>query len=116
MQLLRQAGYMVGQQSVDITTAPYDFVKNAIYDGRLSLPTHPKLGLELASLEKDTRKNKIDHPPHSSKDISDALAGVVYGLTMRREVWNMHGVPLGAIPNSVQEGIAKSKLQEGEQQ
>jgi hypothetical protein len=44
----------------------------------------------------DYKKGKVDHPPHGSKDIADALAGVVYGLTMRRDVWNSHNVtPLG---------------------
>ncbi len=34
----------------------------------------------------------MDHPPHGSKDLADALAGVVYGLTMRRDVWWQHEV------------------------
>lgn len=107
LQLLRQAGFTVGYQSMDTSTAPYDFVKAALYDGRLSIPSHKKLEYELASLEKDTKKNKIDHPAHSSKDISDALAGVVYGLTMRRDSWASHGIPLGQIPASVLEVLKK---------
>ena len=31
---------------------------------------------------------------HNSKDCADALAGVVFGLTMRREVWARYGVPI----------------------
>lgn len=107
MQLLRQSGYVVGRQSVDVTTAPYDFVKNALYEGRLSIPRHDKLGYELSSLEKDARRNKIDHPAHASKDVSDALAGVVYGLTTRKEVWALHKVPIGKIPESLMEAIRK---------
>jgi len=38
---------------------------------------------------------------HNSKDVSDALAGVVYGLTMRREVWVSNDVDLGEIPPEV---------------
>lgn len=45
---------------------------------------------------------------HNSKDISDALAAVGYGLTMRRELWAMHQIPLGQIPASIQE-LLKSK-------
>lgn len=112
LQLLRQAGYTVGYQSVDTTTAPYDFVKAALYDGRLSIPENKKLEYELASLEKDTKKNKIDHPAHSSKDISDALAGVVYGLTMRRDTWAHYGIPLGEIPKSVLESLRKADQKE----
>lgn len=107
MQMLKQAGYTVGRQSVDITTGPYDMTKNALYDKRLSLPKHKKLSHELATIEKDVKKNKIDHPANSSKDVSDALAGVVYGLTTRREIWSMHHVPLTHIPQSVKDAIKK---------
>lgn len=109
MQLLKQKGFTVGYQSIDTTTAPYDFTKNALYDGRLNIPEHEKLQRELASLEKDTKRNKIDHPPHSSKDISDALAGVVYGLTTRREIWSMYGVSLIHVPQSIKDTLQKAK-------
>lgn len=109
MQLLKQAGLSVGYQSVDVGTAPYDFVKNALYDGRLSLPQHARAQRELASLEKIVKKNKIDHPPGGSKDVSDAIAGVVYGLTMRREIWAMYGVNAVQIPEAVRDAIASKK-------
>lgn len=105
MQVLKQAGYIVGRQSVDITTGPYDMVKNAIYDGRLDMPKHAKVLRELSTLEKDTKKNKIDHPAHSSKDVSDALAGVVWGLTTRREIWALHNVNMVHIPESIKKAI-----------
>lgn len=36
-----------------------------------------------------TENFKLDNGPfvHNSKDIADALAGTVYGLTMRKEIW-----------------------------
>ena len=43
-------------------------------------------------MEVDAKTGKIDHQPNGTKDLADALAGVVYGLTMRREVWAQHGV------------------------
>ena len=52
-------------------------------------------------LEKDPKTGKIDHPPKGSKDCSDAIAGVVYGLTYRRELWVRHNVPLTEIPASL---------------
>ena len=61
-------------------------LKNALYDNRVFLPRHDKLLNELKTLEKDAKTGKIDHPSTSSKDIADALAGVVYGLTMRRDM------------------------------
>ena len=109
MQLLKQAGLSVGYQSVDVNAAPYDFVKNALYDGRLSLPLHHKCAIELASLEKNVRKNKVDHPPGGSKDVADALAGVVYGLTMRRELWALHGVSAISLPQTIKDAVSKEK-------
>ncbi len=33
---------------------------------------------ELASLELDAKRRRVDHPPHGSKDVADAVASVVY--------------------------------------
>ena len=50
---------------------------------------HEKLGEELLKLEFDARRQKVDHSAHGkqgSKDLADAVAGVVYQLSRRREV------------------------------
>lgn len=114
MQLLRQAGFTVGYQSMDTTEEPYRILKNAMYDQRMSFPQHDKFIKEAISLERDPKKNKIDHPPHGSKDCADAVAGVVYGLTMRREFWAMYGVPLTQIPDSLKSLQDKSKVRADE--
>lgn len=101
-QLLRQQGFVTGTQSVDIVPCkPYDFLKSAIYDGRVAQPSHPHCQEEILGLERDTKTGKIDHQPGKSKDCADALAGIVYGLTMRREIWGMFRVPISQIPSSV---------------
>ena len=87
LQLLRQNRFTAGLRSMDKTPIPYEILKQALYDGRVKIPKHDKLQKELIELEFDAQKNKIDHPPNSSKDISDCLAGVVYGLSMRRATW-----------------------------
>jgi len=92
IQTLRQKGFQTGLQSVDRTDTPYQLTKMALYDDRIKIPTHRKLLSELLGLERDSKTGKIDHRPGSSKDVSDALAGVVYGLTMRREIWASYGV------------------------
>jgi hypothetical protein len=97
MQILRQRGFLTGYQSIDLTNDPYVFLKSAFYDRRIEIPIHTKLLKEISALEKDTKTNKIDHPPKGSKDVSDSLAGVVYGLTMRREVWAHFNVPLHSL-------------------
>jgi len=110
IQILRQKGFTSGLQSMDKTNVPYEMLKNALYDNRISLPNHDKLLQELQTLEKDSKTGKIDHPSTSSKDIADALAGVVFGLTMRREIWVSNGVPIMSIPASLQETL-KSDIQ-----
>lgn len=104
-QIMRQRGFMTGEQSIDRTNVPYDMVKTALLDRRLSMPHCTKLQNELVRLEKDPAKGKIDHPMNGSKDIADALAGVVYGLTMRRETWSRHNIPMGQIPDSVSQAL-----------
>jgi hypothetical protein len=92
MQLLRQQGFVTGIQSVDTTGVPYDFLKSAFYDGRVDCPEHEVAMKELRDLQRDEKTGKVDHLPNGSKDCTDAMAGVVYGLTMRREIWIEHGV------------------------
>jgi hypothetical protein len=99
MQLLRQRGFTTGMQSMDlIPVDPYAFLKSSFYDDRIEVPECEKLLKELGSLEKDMKTGKIDHPPGGSKDIADSLAGVCYGLHMRREVWAHFGIPLRQAP------------------
>lgn len=99
IQMLNQRGFVTGRQSVDTTNTPYDFAKSAFYEGRLELPAHERCHTEFISLEKDNKTGKIDHPPEGSKDVSDAVAGVVYGLTMRREIWGMFNIPIVTLLN-----------------
>ena len=108
LQILRQAGFIVGYQSMDKTPNPYTVTKYAMYDKRVNMPYHSVVERELVSLERDVKKNKIDHPPTGSKDVSDALAGVVFGCTMRREYWGLYKVPVQKIPESIK-SMAASK-------
>jgi hypothetical protein len=101
IQLLRQQGFTTGRISTDITMTPYEMTKTAFYDGRLEIPKHEIAQKEFLTLEKVISKNKIDHPPKGSKDCSDAIASVVYGLTTRREVWGLFQIPLVRLPESI---------------
>jgi hypothetical protein len=111
MQLLRMRGFMVGQQSMDKTMKPYDFFKSAIYDGRVLCPSHDLLYRELRDLQINHQDQKVDHLPGvGSKDVADACAGVVYGLTVMRDTWAFHGIPISeAVVDSVRKA---SKQQE----
>lgn len=103
IQMLRMAGFATGRQSMDSTANPYSVTKTAFYAGRVFSPPHKRALGEFLSLEKDTKTGKIDHPATGSKDCSDAMAGVIYGLTMRRDVWASHAVPFTSQYQSTKE-------------
>jgi hypothetical protein len=113
IQLLAHKQFITGTQSMDTTNLPYDMLKTALHDGRVLAPEHDKCRQELVRLERDPKSGKIDHPPQSSKDISDAMAGVCYGLTMRRELWTRHKVPLSQLPRSVVEAHREAEDKRG---
>lgn len=90
MQQLRKKKFRVDYLSVDKTTLPYEDLREAIYDERIEFPrymTYRNKGdvepveivvEELINLTHDGKK--VDHPPEGSKDVADALAGVVNTL------------------------------------
>jgi hypothetical protein len=93
IQILCGRQITAGLQSMDMTPEPYSYLKTAFYDGRLEIPTDAHLLGELLTLEYDAERGKVDHPSHrGSKDVADALCGVVYGLTRMRLFWAAHGV------------------------
>jgi hypothetical protein len=93
MQLLRQKGMSTGMVSIDKDIVPYSFLKTAFYQGRVDAPTHPFVQKEIASLEIDQKKGKVDHPD---------TGWVVFGLSMRRETWARHNIQPFEIPESIQ--------------
>ncbi len=113
IQLLRQQGFVTGTQSMDADSTAYDVAKTALYDGRVAAPAHEHARTELIRLERDPRTGRIDHPAGFSKDCADAMAGVIYGLTYRRDTWARHGESMTAILQSiarkVEEKDAKSE-------
>jgi hypothetical protein len=110
MQILHQNGFVVGPQSMDTDTLAYDATKQAFYDDRIRAPEHAKAQKEMCTLEFDAKHLKIDHPPQGSKDVSDAMAGVVLGLTVRREIWTRHEIPLNRIPPSLAKITSKNSI------
>jgi hypothetical protein len=100
-QILTKNGFIVGYQSMDKDTGPYDLLKQAFYDARILSPHHARAQKEVTALEFDAKHQKVDHQPQGSKDVSDAMAGVAFGLTMRREIWVRHAIPLTRVPASL---------------
>jgi hypothetical protein len=116
MQLLRRKGYSTGMVSIDRDIEPYSFLKTAFYQRRIDAPSHPFVQKEIASLEIDQKKGKVDHPGNGSKDVSDAMAGVVFGLTMRRDTWARHKISPFEIPDRIKVVAlqTKDKMKAGE--
>lgn len=116
MQLLRRKGLTTGMVSIDKDIEPYSFLKTAFYQRRIDCPAHEFVQKEIASLEIDQKKGKVDHPDDGSKDVADAMAGVIFGLTMRREVWARHRISPYEIPEAVQSVAVRrgDKFKQGE--
>lgn len=90
MQQLRKRRFQVDYLSVDRSTLPYEDLREAIYDERIEFPpyvTYVNKGdtkrVEIAVkelMELQHTGKKVDHPQGGSKDLADAMAGVVYTL------------------------------------
>jgi len=80
IQTLNAETYNASTYSVDVDSTAYEELKQALYDDRLICYEIPMLRKELGSLEKNEKNGKIDHPsgPGGSKDLADAVAGVVH--------------------------------------
>ena len=106
--------------SVDKNLTPYYDLRDALYEDRIEFPRYivtlrrgdtekvEILNYELTNLEDNG--DKIDHPPQGSKDVSDAVAGVVFTLmgdrTYHRKRYNFD--PSTGQPNKPQQQAGSS--------
>jgi hypothetical protein len=109
IQSFRKMRIRSGVLSVDTSLAPYAELKQAIKDSRVWFPPHTVASRELREVEK-TKKEKIDHPAKGSKDVSDAMAGVVYMLQRKEAVF---GRPVGRVPRQTQADQQVRKIRVG---
>ena len=84
IQMLRKAGIASWAVSMDKTMEPYEHLKSALYSDRLDMQDQEILKVELAGLEVNHKKKKVDHPPKGSKDLADAVAGALYTASQNR--------------------------------
>lgn len=92
IQQWRKDGMPSKKISVDRTSVPYKQLRDAIYDGRLTLPDNDLMVQEFMELEHDTDKDKVDHPITGSKDLADAICGAFSNMLDRRSTWEGMGV------------------------
>jgi hypothetical protein len=66
--------------SVDRTNDAYNEFRQALYEKRIKYYEYQPLISESLALEYDGHRGKVDHPLGGSKDVADAVAGVLSGL------------------------------------
>ena len=79
IQLLKSRNIDAEVLSCDKTMAPHEMLKSAIIEKRLDYPPYELFFEEIEGLELIKGK-KVDHRPKGSKDVADAVAGVVYWI------------------------------------
>ncbi len=85
-QKFRQRGIEAKITSTDKDRQMYQTLKVTIYEGRILCYLYPILVEELKRLEYDPVTGKVDHPKDGSKDVADALAGLVFHLTTEESI------------------------------
>ncbi|AXH46463.1 terminase [Gordonia phage RobinSparkles] len=90
VQILKKKKFNTAELSMDKKKGPYEDLRQAIYERRIEFPAYltylNKGDLEKVNIVKKELMElsdvglKIDHPPNGSKDLADALAGVVHVL------------------------------------
>lgn len=83
-QQLSSEGFQCEMLSVDRVEpnsrvcVPYQFLKNVIYEQRISMYESKTLIEELVNLERNADTGKIDHPTDFRKDAADAFCGALF--------------------------------------
>lgn len=100
-QLLRKRGFDTDLVSVDKTDDAYIYLKDAHMDKRILFYSDDVYLLELFDLLHFSKKQKVDHPRKNakggkgSKDVADAVCGVIYDLVNdKQEIKNADRRPI----------------------
>jgi hypothetical protein len=82
-QALKEQGYSVETISVD-KIGPYDILKSALYEDRVSYYRYELLLKELRELQKDWKTLKVDHPPESENGcfVGETMIPLLNGETV----------------------------------
>ena len=80
IQALNRLGFNSSKLSVESLEA-YETMKEQFYQNKVRIYKFDPFLMELKRLEMIKGK-KVDHPTHSSKDICDAVCGVIFGITV----------------------------------
>ena len=89
VQQMKARGVKADVVSVDRTMDAYDALKSAIYEQRIEFYHYEPFIAELRALEYDRVRGKVDHPVAGTKDVADAVAGMVYSLVKNANTSNV---------------------------
>ncbi len=114
MQQLQRKRFGAEYVSVDKQVLPYHDLREALYEDRIDFPPyicdiHTENGTEQVEIlvkelsELMDTGRKIDHPVHGSKDVADAVAGVVFTLMGDRN-YHRSVIGLGQVSSNRQLG------------
>lgn len=96
VQDLKKAGLPADRHSVDRKTDSYDYLRDLLMEERIHMYNYEPLVDEVGQLQRIVRDGgmrarvKIDHPPDGSKDVSDGLAGAVFGCVTDKAIYPYH--------------------------
>lgn len=82
LQHFRNAGLKADLLSVDRDDIAYIETRNLINNLKIEYYDYPLFIREIVNLVWDRRRHKIDHPPSSSKDVTDAVAASVHNALL----------------------------------
>jgi hypothetical protein len=84
IQAFQRMGIESERFSVDKPMDAYNAFKEAILENRVAIYEYGPFVDEVVRLEFNDLKGKVDHPPKGSKDVTDAVAGVIFHCTEAR--------------------------------
>ena len=73
--------FVLSNNCVVHNCVPYQYLKNTVYEGRLSMFKSDRLYDEFVSVERNINTGKVDHPPNGHKDALDAVCGSVFNAS-----------------------------------
>lgn len=84
IQAFQRIGIESEKFSVDKPMDAYNAFKEAILEERVAIYQYQPFINEVVRLEFNEIREKVDHPPKGSKDVTDAVAGVIYHCMMAK--------------------------------
>ena len=93
LQFFRSRGVKTFIISTDRSPDPYIETKHALKEERLYATSHIVFLEEMPVLDQDISTGKIDHPEGGSKDVSDAIASVVFNLMNQKISYRHQAAP-----------------------